>query len=127
MIVVDTSIIIDFLRQKNKQQTIFYTQVARGEKLAVSIITQTELYAGKSVWQTPFAQQELTNIFSVIKVIPSTQEISVLAGKIRAQSHLDLIDAIIAATTVINDSRLLTLNRKDFLGVPDLQFVDYKL
>lgn len=122
-LLLDTSLIIDFLRQKDKQQTWFYLLARQRRQLAVSIITHTELFAGESVWEKPKARKELEVIFAGINLIPLNQEISILAGKIRAKNKIDLIDAIIAATAVSEKLDLVTLNPKHFKKIAGLRLV----
>lgn len=122
-VLLDTSVLIDFLRQKDKQETWFYFLARQGRQLAVSIITHTELFAGGSVWEKPKARKELEAIFAGISLIPLNQEISILAGKIRVKNKTDLIDAIIAATAVSEKITLATLNPKHFKKIPGLRLV----
>jgi len=123
MTLIDTSVIIDFLRRKDKSKTWFYSLANSQKKLAVSIITHTELFAGKTVWQKPLAKRELTTLFKGLTLIPLTQKISQAAGKIRANSNLDLIDSIIAATTTSGKHSLATLNQKHFQKVKGLKLL----
>ena len=122
-VLLDTSVLIDFLRQKQKRNTWFYALAKQGQPLAASIITHTELFAGKSVWEKSKARKELESIFAGISLIPLNQEISILAGKIRAKNKIDLIDAIIAATAVKEKMALVTLNPKHFEKIPGLRLV----
>ena len=110
---VDTSVIIDFLRQKEKQKTLFYKLAE--DDLFVSIITHTELYAGKSVWKNPLAKLELEELFSDLTILNLEPGISESAGRIKAHHHdSSLLDCIIAATAIDHDLELVTLNKKDF-------------
>jgi predicted nucleic acid-binding protein len=116
---LDTSVVIDFLRSKDKEQSLLY--LLSEEDLSVSIVTHTELYAGKSVWESKRGRQELDKILSGVKMLSLTQAVSVEAGKIYAYNHTsDLIDAIIAATAIVYKCKLVTLNRKHFEKIPDL-------
>ncbi|KKR48084.1 MAG: PIN domain protein [Candidatus Curtissbacteria bacterium GW2011_GWA1_40_16] len=101
-VLLDTSVIIDFLRRKDKEKSLFAHLLQEGNQTAVSIITHCELYAGKSVWEEKDAKEELE------------------AGQIRAKSDLNLLDAIIAATAKIYNLELATLNLKDFKKVEEL-------
>lgn len=121
MILLDTSVIIDFLRRNNKQATWLYHLARSQNQLAASIITHTELFAGKSIWEKVAAQQELATIFSGIRLVPLTEEVSKLAGKYHARYQLNLIDAVIAATATSHKHTLATLNQKDFQKIPSLK------
>jgi tRNA(fMet)-specific endonuclease VapC len=122
---LDTSVIIDFLRVKDKSASIFYKLISKNSKFLVSIVTHTELYSGKSVWESEKACQELKFIFEGIEVIGLTEKISVNAGQIRALYNLDLIDAIIASTAIVTNTPLVSLNTKHFSHVEDLELFDF--
>lgn len=122
-ILIDTSIIIDFLRRENKKDTVLYNLVSEKNSLSVSIFTHTELYSGKSVWQNKKALEELNKILEGLKIVPFSKEISLLAGKIRAKNGVDLVDAIIASTAIIQKLPLSTLNKKHFQNIQNLKLV----
>jgi len=114
-IILDTSIIIDYLRQKQKANTRLY-QLAKDKKysLYISLVTHTELYAGKNVWKNKLAQKELKILLSGLKIINLNQKISQKAGQLKAHNNLDLIDCLIATTALIYKLPLATLNLKHF-------------
>lgn len=120
---VDTSVVIDFLRQNNKKDTLLYKLASEENQLSISIITHTELYSGKSVWQSDKAIKELGKILDGLKVVPLSPEVSLLAGKIRTTEDVDLIDSIIASTAIINKMSLSTLNKRHFQNIPNLGLI----
>lgn len=112
-LLLDTSIIIDFLRRKDKINALLHK--VSSNDLYVSIITHTELYAGKNVWESKIAQQDLKKLFSGITILPLITDVSQKAGKIKAYNHdRSILDCIIAATALYNNLDLVTLNIKDF-------------
>jgi len=122
-VVVDSCIIIDYLRQTDKQQTDLYQLVLGKHDLFVSLITHTELYAGKSVWETKLAKKELIKLLNLLEILPYNQEISQEAGRLRAKYNINLLDAIIAATSLVLEIPLYTLNQKDFKKIKGLLLV----
>lgn len=117
---LDTSIIIDFLRRKDKEETYLFK--LSEEDLYISIITHTELYAGKSVWEKKTARKELEELFSGIDILPLNKEISSLSGRLKAfHQNLSLLDCIIAATAIYFKLDLVTLNTKDFGVLEDIK------
>ena len=122
-ILLDTSIIVDFLRQKDKSKTILYHLGRDKYDLCVSIITHTESYAGKSVWEKEDARQTLEILFSNIKILPLEEESSKKAGEIRARYGTNIVDAIIAATALFYKLELATLNIKDFENIKGMKLL----
>lgn len=123
-VLVDSSVLIDFLRVKDKQTTNFFSLVSNNHQLYTSVIVHTELFAGRSVWESKRAFSELSDLFSGIKILPLTEEISQKAGEIKTRFDLDIIDAIIASTALLTNLDLATLNIKDFKKVPGLKLLD---
>ncbi len=113
-ILLDTSILIDFIRRDNKENTLLVRFIKEGYSLYVSILTHTEVYAGRSVWESTVVRQEAEKLFSGMEIIPLEKEISTKAGEIKAFCRTTLTDAVIAATALVHDVALATLNVKDF-------------
>ncbi len=112
-ILLDTSVVIDFLRSRDKGSTLLYKLST--EDLYISIISHTELFAGKSIWETKEIRDKVVAFFTGLTILPLSEDISEKAGFIRAyQQKNSLIDSIIAATAIINQYELATLNKKDF-------------
>jgi len=118
-LVVDTSVIIDFLRSNNKENTLLY--MLAEEDLYVSIVTHTELYAGKSVWENSATRESLEKVLAGMSFVAVDKRISERAGHIKSYSDISLIDALIAATALIDNMELITLNNKDFEKVKGLK------
>ena len=110
------------MRRKEKEKTLLYK--ISEEELYISIITHTELFAGKSVWEKKEARRELDELFSGMEILPLSQEISEIAGKIKAEfKNLSLLDCIIAATAICNKLDLATYNRKDFSYISGIKLL----
>lgn len=120
---IDSSLIIDFIRRRDKSSCWFYSLINGEIKPTVSVVTQAELYAGKSVWEKQRARDELGLIFSVLRILPLSEEIAISAGRIRAIYGIDLIDAIITASAMSRSESLATLNPKHFKVVTGLKLV----
>ena len=119
-LLLDTSVIIDFLRRKDKSESLFYK--LSKEELHISIISHTELFAGKSIWEKQQAYKIISEVFKGVTIIPLTEDISEKAGYIRAYNLSNsLIDSIIAAAALEHSLELVTLNRKDFEHIQNLK------
>jgi len=109
MIFIDTNIIIEYL--KNKDFLANYNL----QELFINDIVIMELYQGaRNKNDLAFIKKEIA-IFQVLK---TNQEIITLAQQIIEKyslSHnMKIMDALIAATAMVYDLELMTLNQKDF-------------
>lgn len=125
MVVIDTSIIIDHLRQRNEIETplMRIARVLSKEELALSVVSVQELYEGKS---SRDAQEEerLLSVITPLQIISHTFTTAQRAGQI-IRDHkrkIEFADAAIAACAIINGASLYTLNTKDFIDIPGLDF-----
>lgn len=111
-ILVDTDILIDFLRGHIK--AIEYIN-AHVDRIILSSIVVAELYAGVKGDNERFV---LDNFVAMFRVVPINKEIARLGGLYKREygkSHgVGLADAILAATAEVEDAELKTLNKKHF-------------
>ena len=121
-LLIDSSILIDFLRVKEKKKSPFYKLVGNNQ-LYTSVIVHTELFSGKKVWEDETTFLEVEDIFSGIEILPITEEISKKAGQFKATFLSDIVDSIIAATSLSYKLTLVTLNVKDFKMVKGLKIL----
>lgn len=126
MVILDTNIIIEHLRLKSGQTSRLANFVAKHPKdtLALSMVSLQELYEGRST-RDPAKEKDLLATIAPLKILPYTYEVAKLAGEL-ARDHKDpveLADAAIAATAIINTHKLFTLNTKDFLHFPGLELL----
>ena len=124
MVIVDTSIIIDHLRQTSPDATLLEKLFAtEGEgSIAVSTISVQELYAGKSTLD-PVKEGHLTKLLSKLVLIPYSLETAQLAGKLARDmsGYLRFADAATAATALLKSCPVATLNVKDFEKIEGLE------
>lgn len=120
-ILVDTSVLIDFLRREDKERTLFFKLTGLDCSLAISLVTHTELFSGKSVWQKKKAKKELEDLLSGLDVIFPNKKVSRLAGKFKAKYRVGLLDALIAAESIVSYLPLATLNVKDFKKIKEIK------
>jgi predicted nucleic acid-binding protein len=120
MILCDTNILIEFY--KNNPQIVQELRHIGPNQLAVSPITQAELYFGA------LNKAELKKIRQHLSLLsPFPLDISISAVFLQlietySLSHkLSLPDALIAATALVYNLELYTLNSKDFQFIPNLQ------
>lgn len=126
MVVLDTSIIIDHLRRPPKESILIGLFEKHADQvICISVISVQELYEGKSTTDT-VKENQLLSTLSLMEILPYDYEIAKLAGKIARDSKnpIELADAAIAATAIINNADLYTLNQKHFQTIPDLKLAN---
>lgn len=116
MIFIDTNIVIEYLKDNSFLKDYDF------EDLFINDIVVMELYQGaRNKSDLAFIKKEIT----VFQILNTHQEIMTLAKQIVEKyglSHnMKIMDALIAATAMVYDLELMTLNRKDFKFLPQLK------
>ena len=117
MQLVDTNIFIDHLRGYSPA-TIFFESLDVG-KVVFSAISEAEIIAGKQCSNNK-KKEEILQFLRKWRKIDADNPIAVKAGDLVREYGLELADAFIAATALINKAELLTRNITDFNKIPDL-------
>jgi predicted nucleic acid-binding protein len=119
-IVLDTTVLIDALRNRNQRRAFLAGLVASGQELVTSTICVAEVYGGLR----PGEEQAAQAFLSVLDWIPVSAAIAQRAGSMKAalrrQGHTrSITDMIVAATAIESGIPVATDNYKDF-QVPGL-------
>ena len=124
IICLDTSVLIDYYRKKDKSKSLFFKLTKEYSVFAVSAITEYELYIGNSQEQNIF----WNDFFSRIIVLPfDTKAVEQAVNIYKQLKHrnklIDIPDIMIAGTVLQNNIPIATLNRKHFERIEDLQII----
>ena len=125
VVMVDTSILIDFYRKTDKNNSAWIALVRQGYGFVISAITKYEIYSGATESQLSFWD----SILLAIEVIPLDEmsvdtAVSVNASLKRQSKQIALADLLIASTAIANGFPLATLNRKHFERIEMLPIVE---
>ena len=128
MVVVDTNIIIDHLRRGVRKSALVKLEAKMpDEKLLISMITIQELYEGRSV-DDAGAEKDMLATLAGLEILPFGYEEAKRAGELNRylslEDKIESADAAIAATCMVNDCKLATLDKKDFAGIEGLEMVE---
>jgi tRNA(fMet)-specific endonuclease VapC len=121
-VVVDTSIFIDYLRSKKKEQTIFQKLPDQSE-IFISSVTLFELLIGASSNEK---WEEIKKLTEDIPVLGLTDKVAAVSAQVyhelkKSNKIIEYRDIFIAATAMANDLPVLTLNKKDFKRIKNLK------
>lgn len=123
IICLDTSILIDYFRKKNKRKSFFF-KLVKDYRFAISVITQFEILSGSNENQQEFWDQ----LFSRFRIIPLDQRevenASEIIKKLRSQNKIiELPDILIGATALTHGLELATLNKSHFERIENLSLI----
>ena len=123
--VIDTSILIRFLRATYKDRT-YFGKIQKGAKLYVSVITVFELYMGANSSQQEF---EIQDVLSKVEILPLTSEIAIDAGKTynylqRMGQTVEFRDVMIGVTALYYKLPVKTENTNHFSRIKGLILIE---
>jgi predicted nucleic acid-binding protein len=114
MKLIDTDIAIDHFHGHRAALEYFAVTLAAGEKLAISVVTLTELASGMRAGE----EQRTERLFRFFTILDVTEAIGRQAGtylrQFRRSHNLELGDALIAATAAQAGAELITRNLKHY-------------
>src|SRR3712207_5802268 len=92
-VLIDSSIIIDYLRPEDKENTLLVQLIKKELQLAISIMTYFEGFAGKSVWEKKQAREDIEKLFSGMEIMGLDATIARKAGELRARHGPNSVNA----------------------------------
>ena len=124
MILLDSSILIELFRKKDKKKTRFYALSETYNELFISSITYYEIGIGnreshKDYWE---ALCEDLNVIPFDKACADTA-IAIYQELLKTNKMIDLADILIGATALTHTLPIATLNVKHFDRIKGLQLV----
>lgn len=125
IVLVDTSILIDFFRQTKKENTKLVALVREDYTFYISAITAYEIYSGSTEKQLEF----WNNLLEKIQVLPFNETAVKSAVEInfklnRKRKQIDIADLFIAATAIANNMPIATLNINHFERIDGLSIIE---
>ena len=121
-LVVDTDIVIDYLRAGQGPFLAILDLQQKGEaEIYVSAATVLELYAGQS---SKTDSEQVEKILDNLAIVELSRELAKFVGEKKRDmtASISLNDLIIGCTTLVLKARLVTRNKKHFTPIPGLKF-----
>ena len=120
-VLVDTSVIIDHLRNDPRAVQLLLDVFAREERVYAATPTRTEVLAGIRERE----REPMSQLFAILSWVEIDIGVADSAGELgrryrSSHSGIDTTDYLIAAAAQSVDAELLTLNVRHFPMFPDL-------
>lgn len=124
IICLDSSVLIDYFRKRNKEQTLFYKLSTHGHKFSVTSISQFEILRGNTALQSKFWEE----VFARMDTLTFDDDTAIIAAEISQQLKISkklvaVPDILIAACVIQHNHLLATLDHKDFINIPNLRLL----
>lgn len=114
MKLIDTDVAIDHFHGHHAARDYFAEALAAGDVLAISVVTLTELMAG----MRPGEEVRTEKLLDLFVLLDVDEAIGRKAGEylreFGSSHHLEFGDALIAASTALNEAELITRNLKHY-------------
>ncbi len=122
--VADTGIFIEHLRAKDKLSTTLY-KISENTSIFISAVTVYELYMGATTKEKEQDVSVITENFIVLSFTDAVaQKAAEIYHKLRLSNQMiEFRDIFIAATCIVNELPLVTLNKKHFKRIEGLKIL----
>ncbi|OQX00764.1 hypothetical protein BWK69_00805 [Candidatus Parcubacteria bacterium A4] len=119
MFTLDTNIVIYFLKSDFKVANFLRERILENSRFNISAISEAELLSYPEITQEEIVKIE--NVLRTTPIISVDSQIAQLSGYFKRNYRISLPDAIIAATSYLTNSTLITRNAKDFEKIKEIE------
>jgi predicted nucleic acid-binding protein len=124
MILLDSSVLIELFRKKDKEKTFFYSLAKTYKTFCISSITYYEIGIGNRKSHADYWEKLCENLL----ILPLDKEcsenaISIYLDLQKENKMIDLADILIGATALTHNIPIATLNDKHFNRIKGLEMV----
>lgn len=131
MYLLDTNVISEIIKKEPDQKVIAWFESINIQNVFLSVITLGEIRRGAEKLQDNFRkhkiqnwlEQDLLNKFYG-RIIEVDASVADKWGYITAMRNIPAIDALIAASALVHNCKLVTRNVKDFEAIIGLEIIN---
>lgn len=126
MILLDTSVLLDYFRKVVKEKTLFQNLAKNYSTLCISQITYFEILRGSNQNQKSFWIDIFEDLDFLDFDIQCADSAVLIYKELKSKNQLiESADLLIAATAIANNLPLATFNVKDFQKINSLDLVTF--
>lgn len=125
IILTGTSILIDYFRKTDKNNSVLISLFGQGYNFTISAITHYEIYSGTTANQLTFWKSLLqrTKVLALDEIVAQAA-VDINSELKRKRKQIEIADLFIAATAIANNLPFATLNRKHFKRIDSLNLLE---
>lgn len=124
MILLDSSVLVEHFRSKDKQATFFYQLASNKSDFSISAVTKYEILIGSKDTTNKFWKDFFNSLQSIpFDDIVVEKAVEVYKNLKSVNKMIPLADLLIAATALAYQILVATLNIKHFERIQDLQII----
>ncbi len=116
---IDTNILIYHTAGSKKDSIDFISSVITKKSFNISILTKIEFLGWDK--HTPNGFKKCKQLIEPANIYPVEQDIANKAIELKRERNIKLADAVIAATAITYNLKLVTRNTDDFKAVSELE------
>lgn len=131
MYLLDTNIISETIKKTPNPQVVSWLSSIEPSKFSLSVLTLGEIRKGIEKLEDEVKKQKILQWLEedLVKkfygrIISIDIDIADKWGYISSLQNLSAIDALIAATAIVHNHKLVTRNVKDFSGISGLELIN---
>jgi len=131
MVCLDTSFVIDFLKNNEKTVSLMKEFEDRGDFIGLASPTIIEIIRGLGTKHSSKEDEEkINNFIESMNILDLDKESAVLGGKLEIElakkgEKIGIIDIMIASICIAHNEKLLTKNKKHFEKIKNLEIKSY--
>ncbi len=123
-VLIDTTIILGYLRRKEKENTLLYNLCQAYDEIFVSSVTVFEVFYGCE----PQHEAVISRLFEGFTVVPFDAAIARLASAEyrrlrRSGGYIEVRELVVGATSIVKRIPLATLNAPAFRLLSDIKII----
>lgn len=128
---LDTNVISETIKREPNQVLMSWLKSISSTHFYISVISLGEIRKGTEKLPESLKRQQLEAWLEIDlprnflgRIINIDSEISNKWGYILAKNEAPALDAMIAASAIVNNLKLVTRNTKDFKNIPGLEIIN---